>query len=181
MSPNFLEYSFRTHGYNFSYCLTLLWSFDITKFSDCNNKFKDYLHLIWTAISVCKFFQSIMWLLKVQRHCGLCNPSYWDGGIWFWLVHREPYKGSKWPAEGLHYTWGSTRGRQCPRVPLGTDWIPIFLGLHGCLVSSQALGSIPGSQGVSIDPDMRQNPWLDTHFLPSGRCPFKQNKTNKQN
>ena len=25
-------------------------------------------------------------------------------------MDREPPKGSKWPAEGLHYTWGSTRG-----------------------------------------------------------------------
>ena len=25
-------------------------------------------------------------------------------------MDREPPKGSKWPAEGPHYTWGSTRG-----------------------------------------------------------------------
>ena len=25
-------------------------------------------------------------------------------------MDREPPKGWKWPAEGLHYNWGSTRG-----------------------------------------------------------------------
>ena len=25
-------------------------------------------------------------------------------------MDREPPKGLKWPAEGLHYTWGLTRG-----------------------------------------------------------------------
>ena len=39
-------------------------------------------------------------------HGGLCNPSYWDGGILGWLVDREPPNGSKWPAEGAHYTCG---------------------------------------------------------------------------
>ena len=29
-------------------------------------------------------------------------------------------------------------------------------------------------------PDVRQNPLWDTHFLPSGRRPFKQNKTRSQ-
>ena len=43
-----------------------------------------------------------------------CNPSYWHGGILVWLVDRELPKGSKWPAEGLHYTRGSTRGMSTP-------------------------------------------------------------------
>ena len=34
------------------------------------------------------------------------------------LVDREPPKGSKWPAEGPHYTRGSTRGGA---VPPGAD------------------------------------------------------------
>ena len=50
---------------------------------------------------------------------GLCNPSYWDGGIWGWLVDRKPLKGSKWPAEGPHYTWGSTRDILHTQIPPG--------------------------------------------------------------
>ena len=41
----------------------------------------------------------IMFMLLGVRG-GLCNPSYWDGGIRGWLVDREPPKGSKWPTEG---------------------------------------------------------------------------------
>ena len=67
-------------------------------------------------------------------------------------MDREPPKGSKWPAEGPHYTWGSTKGSAHTRVPPGADWIPICLGLRGCLVLSQAPGSISGSRGVRIDP-----------------------------
>ena len=32
-------------------------------------------------------------------------------------MDREPPKGSKWPAEGLHYTWSSTRGSAHTQVP----------------------------------------------------------------
>ena len=51
----------------------------------------------------------------------LCNPSYKAGGILGWLVDREPPKGSKWPAGGLHYTWGSTRGSEHTRVTPEVD------------------------------------------------------------
>ena len=34
---------------------------------------------------------------------------------------REPPKGSKWPAEGPHYTWGSTRGSAHTWVSPGED------------------------------------------------------------
>ena len=46
-------------------------------------------------------------------------------------MDREPPKGLKWPAEGLHYTWGLTRGSGHIRVPLGEDCIPIGLGPLG--------------------------------------------------
>ena len=59
--------------------------------------------------------------LKPGVRSGLCNPSYWDGGILGWLMDREPPKGSKWPAKGLHYTWGSTRGGALTQVPPGVD------------------------------------------------------------
>ena len=100
------------------------------------------LSFYWLIYTFCSSFY-IAWL---------CNPSYWDGGIWGWHVEREPPKGSKWPAEGLHYTWGSTRGGAHTRVPPGADWIPICLGPRGCLVTSQAPGSHLGSCGVKIDP-----------------------------
>ena len=96
-------------------------------------------------ISICKWFV----LLGVRGR--FCNPSYWDGGIWGWLVDRKPPKGSNWPAEGPHYNWGLTRGGAHTRLPPGVDWIPICLGPLGCLVSSQVLGSIPGSCDVRID------------------------------
>ena len=101
---------------------------------------------------------------------GLCNPSYWDGGIWGWLVDREPPKGSKWPAEGPHYTWGLTRGGAHTRVPPGADWIPICLGPRGCLVcwarrwvrspAAAVLGlTRPREVGTFVlFPDVRQNP-----------------------
>ena len=38
-----------------------------------------------------------------------------------WLGIGEPPKGSKLPAEGLHYTWGSTRGSAHTQVPPGAD------------------------------------------------------------
>ena len=68
------------------------------------------------------------------------------------VCEKEPPKGMKWPAEGLHYTWGSTRGGVHTLVPPGADLNPICLDLRGCLVSSQVPGLIPGSCGVSIDP-----------------------------
>ena len=34
----------------------------------------------------------------------------------------------------------------------GADWIPICLGLRGCLVLSQVACLIPGSRGLRIDP-----------------------------
>ena len=37
------------------------------------------------------------------------------------MVDREPRKGSKWPAESLHHTWGSTRGDAHNWVPPGVD------------------------------------------------------------
>ena len=66
-------------------------------------------------------------------------------------MDREPPKGSKWPAEGPHYTWGSTRGSVHTQVPPWADTIPIYLGPHGSLVPSQVLGWIPGSRGVRIE------------------------------
>ena len=61
---------------------------------------------------------------------GLCNPSYWDGGIWGWLVDREPPKGSKWLAEGPHYTveWSDTSvpGAVRTQTPRGADPIQIL-------------------------------------------------------
>ena len=57
-------------------------------------------------------------------------------------------KGSKCPAEGLQYTWGSTRYSLHTQNPPGTDWIPICWGLRGCLVSSQALVLISSSRCV---------------------------------
>ena len=100
------------------------------------------------------FWQNLNWQFnKVPGVCGgLCNPSYWDGGIWGWPLNIEPPKGLKWPVEGPHYTWGSTRGSAHTRVPPGADWIPICLGPRGCLVMSQAPGSNLGSCGVRIDP-----------------------------
>ena len=106
-------------------------------------------------------------------------------------MDREPPKGLKWPAEGPHYTWGSTRSGVHTWVPQGADRIPICLGLRGSLVLSQVPGLIPGSHGVRIDlaqgsrnvcsvlfPDRRQNHYWNTHFLPSGRGPFKK-QTNQ--
>ena len=34
---------------------------------------------------------------------------------------RDSPNGLKWPAEGPHYTWGSTRGSAHTRVPPGAD------------------------------------------------------------
>ena len=57
---------------------------------------------------------------------GPCNPSYWDTGIRGWLVDKESAKGLKWPAEDLHYTWGSIRSSVHTQIPLGADRIPIW-------------------------------------------------------
>ena len=57
------------------------------------------------------------WLPKLGVCSRLCNPSYWDVGILEWLVDREPPEGSRWPSEGLHYTWGSTRGSAHNQIP----------------------------------------------------------------
>ena len=57
-------------------------------------------------------------MVSILEVCGgLCNPSYRDGGILGWLVNREPPKGSKWPAEGPHYTWPSEVLRNICSVP----------------------------------------------------------------
>ena len=50
-----------------------------------------------------------------------------EDGLWI----GNHLKGSKWPVEGLHYTLGSTRGSAHTQVPLGADWIPIYLSLRG--------------------------------------------------
>ena len=34
-------------------------------------------------------------------------------------MNREPPKGPKWPAEGSHHRWGSTRGNAHTQVPEG--------------------------------------------------------------
>ena len=81
---------------------------------------KDNQWCIWTQPKAANWNDTMKWKFDMR------------------LVDREPPKGSKWPAEGLHYTWGSTRGSAHTRVPLGADWIPICLGLRGCLVSNQA-------------------------------------------
>ena len=120
----------------------------------------------------------------------LCDPSYWNGGIWGWLVNREPPKGSKWPAEGLHYTWGFNSGWCTPRFLLkqtefqsawvcmaawcrarGRIWLlaATVLGLtrpreEECLFCFRTWDKIPN--GIPT-------------FLPSVRRPFKQNKQNK--
>ena len=84
---------------------------------------------------------------------GLCNPSYWDGGIWGWLVDREPPKGSKWPAEGPHNTWGSSRGGVHTQVPPGADWIPI------CLAAAVLGLTWPREVGMFVlFSDVRRNP-----------------------
>ena len=118
------------------------------------------------SYNLCFYFVCCSWWLYVPHNnlksskilwnilgvCGrLCNPSYWDDGIWGWYVDRESPKDSKWPAWGLHYTWGSIRGSVFAKILLGSDWIPICLGLHGCLMLSQALGLNHGSHGVRND------------------------------
>ena len=44
-------------------------------------------------------------------------------------MDREPPKGLKWPAEGLHYTWGSTRGSAHTQVPQDQPAIPSGVGI----------------------------------------------------
>ena len=36
-------------------------------------------------------------------------------------MYKESAKGSKWPAEGLHYTWRSAKGGAHTQVPPGAD------------------------------------------------------------
>ena len=47
-------------------------------------------------------------------------------------MDREPPKGSKWPAEGLHYIWGSIPGADSPMGRLNSNllrfaWLPGFM------------------------------------------------------
>ena len=91
--------------------------------------------VIWEKVGA-SFYSNHQTLCK-YFHTYLCN---------------SPPKGSKWLAEGLHYTWSSTKGGVHNQVPPRADWILICLGLRGCLVSSQLPGSIPRSCSVSVDP-----------------------------
>ena len=51
-------------------------------------------------------------------------------------MDREPSKGSKWPAEGPHYTWGSSRGGvdssggRLNSNLLRLTWLPGFKSRH---------------------------------------------------
>ena len=38
-------------------------------------------------------------------HGGLYNPRDWDGGFSELLVDRVSVKGSKWPTDGMHYSY----------------------------------------------------------------------------
>ena len=92
-------------------------------------------------------------------------------------MDREPPKGSKWPAEGLHYTWGSTRVTVQSNLP-GSAWL---LGVEQRQVRYPAAAVLrltwPREVGTFVlFPDVRQNPLWDTHFLPSRRRPFKAKK-----
>ena len=42
-----------------------------------------------------------------------------------WPVDRRLDDGSKWPSEGLHYSWDSTNGSLHTQIPLGADQNPI--------------------------------------------------------
>ena len=78
-------------------------------------------------------------------------------------MDREPPKGLKWPAEGLHHTWGSTRGGVHAQVPPRGR---LYSNLPG---SAWLLGDEPGAGFETREtrprevgtfvlfPDVRQN------------------------
>ena len=56
-------------------------------------------------------FKTICYLAKLSGiRGGCCNPSYWEDRIGGWPLCRRSAKGSKWLAEGPHYTveWSDT-------------------------------------------------------------------------
>ena len=61
---------------------------------------------------------------------GCCNPSYWEDRIGGWPLCRRSAKGSKWLAEGPHYTveWSDTSvpGAVRTQTPPGADPIRIL-------------------------------------------------------
>ena len=61
---------------------------------------------------------------------GCCNPSYWEDRIGGWPLCRRSAKGSKWLAEGSHYTveWSDTSvpGAVRTQTPPGADPIRIL-------------------------------------------------------
>ena len=56
---------------------------------------------------------------------GCCNPSYWEDRIGGWPLCRRSAKGSKWLAEGPHYTSGLVLVGGADPDPPGADPIRI--------------------------------------------------------
>ena len=83
-------------------------------------------------ISLCRsFLRGFLYSNFLPEVSGrFCNPCYLDSGILGRDVDREFPKGSKWPADGPHFTWGSTRGIVHIQILLKADriqsvWFPV--------------------------------------------------------
>ena len=72
---------------------------------------------------------------------GCCNPSYWEDRIGGWPLCRRSAKGSKWLAEGPHYTSILVGGRCGPRPPRGQTQFESCRGPRSCRTSSPKTGS----------------------------------------
>ena len=72
---------------------------------------------------------------------GCCNPSYWEDRIGGWPLCRRSAKGSKWLAEGPHYTSGLVLVGGADPDPPGADPIRICWGPRSCRTSSPKTGS----------------------------------------
>ena len=98
-------------------------------------------------------------------------------------MDKEPPKGSKWPAEGLHFIWDLTRAVRTPEFLRGqaefqSPWVRVAAWsqprCRAQFLAAAVLGlTQPREVGMFVLlPEIRQN----THFLPLGRLPFKPNK-----
>ena len=105
-------------------------------------------------------------------------------------MDEKTSKGSKWPAEGLHYTLGSTRGGVHTGIALGqTEFQSALVHVAAwCQARRQVHFLAATVLGVRIDRakgsffcswTRGEFPNGITTFLLSGRYPFKQNKQNK--
>ena len=69
-------------------------------------------------------------------------------------MESEPPKDSKWPAEGLHYTWGSTRVVCTPRFLQGQNEL-IFAWLPGVEPGTQFDSWQPGCKDLTLPSEVK--------------------------